>query len=42
MDDATIIGISPAGRATAALLRFNNRDRIEVRERLIADGPYPK
>lgn len=33
---ARISGVSPVGRATAALLRFNSADRLELRERLIA------
>ena len=36
-----IVGISAVGRVTVALLRFNNNDRVEVRERLIAEGKFP-
>jgi hypothetical protein len=41
LDGARIVGTSASGRATAALLRFNAADRLEVRERLLSEGRYP-
>jgi 5-methylcytosine-specific restriction endonuclease McrA len=35
VQDARIDGATPVGRATAALLRFNSRDRLKLRERLL-------
>jgi hypothetical protein len=40
MDGARIVGITGIGRATAALLRFNNPDRVELRKLLIEEGKY--
>lgn len=37
----TIIGLTPTGRATAALLQFNVPARIAERSRLIALGLFP-
>jgi hypothetical protein len=36
-----LIGLTPAGRATAHVLNFNHPRRIAVREALIAEGVYP-
>lgn len=41
VEEAKIIGITAVGRATATLLRFNSRDRLEVREALITEGRFP-
>jgi 5-methylcytosine-specific restriction endonuclease McrA len=40
VEGARISGVSPVGRATAALLRFNSADRLELRERLITAGKF--
>jgi 5-methylcytosine-specific restriction endonuclease McrA len=37
---AEIIGITPTGRATLRLLRFNAERRFELRRRLIAEGHW--
>ena len=36
-----IRGLTPAGRATVALLRLNDRDRLRVREDSMAVGRFP-
>jgi hypothetical protein len=36
-----IRGITPAGRATVALLRLNDRNRLRVREDSMAVGRFP-
>jgi hypothetical protein len=36
-----IRGITPAGRATVALLRLNDRDRLRVRQDSMAVGRFP-
>jgi hypothetical protein len=41
LEGATIAGVSGIGRATVALLRLNSRDRLELRERLLAEGLFP-
>lgn len=38
---ARIVGLTPTGRATVALLRMNNMIRLQEREQLLADGRYP-
>jgi hypothetical protein len=38
---ARIMGLTDIGRATAALLRFNDSDRLLEREELIRVGRYP-
>jgi hypothetical protein len=40
--DARIVGLTPAGRATANLLRFNLPVRLDVRRLLIEQGRYPR
>jgi hypothetical protein len=37
---AAIVGITPAGRATAQLLQFNTRRRLELREALIQEREF--
>jgi len=37
---ALIVGLTPTGRATAQLLQFNARRRLEFREGLIAEGNF--
>lgn len=37
----TIVALTPVGRATVQLLRFNLPERIEVRETLVRTGRYP-
>lgn len=39
--DAIIRGKTPVGRATTSLLKFNQKQRIEIRQTLIAAGLYP-
>jgi hypothetical protein len=39
--DGRIIGISPAGRATARLLDMNDSRRVRLRIELIDQGEYP-
>ncbi len=39
---ARIVGLTPAGRATANLLRFNLPVRMDVRQLLIERGRYPR
>jgi hypothetical protein len=39
--DGTIIGLTPEGRATVAVLRFNDEDRVQHRQVLIELGVYP-
>jgi hypothetical protein len=41
VEGAEIIGLTAVGRATAALLRFNEPDRAELRATLIRAGRYP-
>jgi hypothetical protein len=38
---AQLIGCTPIGRVTIALLRINDDYRIELREGLIAEGVFP-
>jgi hypothetical protein len=38
---AQIMGLTPAGRATVKLLKLNEKDRVQSRQELIADGLYP-
>ena len=38
MCHARIIGLTPVGRATAALFQMNTPDRIELRSSLLAEG----
>lgn len=38
---ATIAPLTAAGRVTALIFQFNNLDRLQERERLIAIGQYP-
>lgn len=39
MIDAHIVGITPAGRATAQLLQMNSPRRLELRERIASESP---
>lgn len=41
LNGASIDGLTPEGRTTAALLRFNSPERIEERERLMKLKRYP-
>jgi len=41
LEEARIIGTTPAGRVTAKLLRMNQEERLEERARLFAQGLYP-
>ncbi|MCL2649015.1 MAG: HNH endonuclease [Phycisphaerales bacterium] len=41
LEGSRIVGISEVGAATAALLGFNQSDRILERKELIASGRYP-
>jgi hypothetical protein len=41
LDAAQIVGLTPVGRATVALLRFNDPDRVEFRASLMRSGRYP-
>jgi len=36
-----LIGRTPVGRVTVALLRINDPFRVELREGLIAEGVFP-
>jgi hypothetical protein len=38
---ARIIGLTPVGRTTVAVLAMNARHRLSVRDELIAQGLYP-
>ncbi|QQS46548.1 MAG: HNH endonuclease [Acidobacteriota bacterium] len=38
---AYLLGRTPAGRVTVALLRFNDEVRVQQRQMLIAAGKYP-
>ncbi|MBS0210767.1 MAG: HNH endonuclease [Planctomycetes bacterium] len=40
LQGAAITGLTPTGRATAQLLQFNARRRLEFREGLIAEGRF--
>jgi hypothetical protein len=40
-DKGNIEGITPMGRATVAILGFNEDDRVEARLELIEQGRYP-
>ena len=40
LQGALMRGLTPTGRATASLLQFNSRRRLELRERLIAAGEF--
>ena len=37
-----IVGLTPTGLATIALLHLNDEDRLLEREVLIAEGRYPR
>ena len=39
--DATITGLTPEGRTTAAVLRYNDEERVKQRSDEIAAGDYP-
>jgi len=39
--DATLSGITPEGRATVIVLRFNEEGRVRYRLQALADGKYP-
>ncbi len=41
LDGAEIIPLTPEGRATAALLKFNRADRLTARQLLFEAGYYP-
>jgi hypothetical protein len=41
LDGAMILPLTPIGRATAALLRFNSPDRVRLRLELQKAGTYP-
>jgi 5-methylcytosine-specific restriction endonuclease McrA len=41
LDDATIVPLTPEGRATTALLKFNRADRLTARQLLFNLGYYP-
>ena len=41
VSDALILGITAIGRATVALLRLNDRERVDYRQSLIEIGRYP-
>lgn len=41
LEGARILGLTPAGRTTATLLRFNDRVRVVQRRVLIEAGRYP-
>ncbi len=38
---ANLVGITPIGRATVAVLKINDADYVSVRESLIAGGEFP-
>lgn len=40
-DSAKILAQTPVGRATSALLRFNEPERVQLRTNLIQQGHYP-
>jgi hypothetical protein len=40
-DSGTIVGLSPSGRATVGLLKFNRSEQIETRQILMDSGIYP-
>lgn len=40
-DDATLTGLTPEGRTTARVLRFNEESRIQQRQTLNEVGLYP-
>ncbi len=41
LDGATIVPLTPEGRATTALLKLNRADRLAVRQILVETGHYP-
>ena len=41
LEGARIVPLTPAGRATAALLHFNSPARVEFRETLASAGRFP-
>jgi hypothetical protein len=41
LDDAMIVPLTPEGRVTAALLKFNRADRLTARQVLFEAGYYP-
>jgi len=42
LDGFRIIPLTPIGRATVALLRFNSPERLSVRAMLLQIGRYPR
>jgi len=42
LDGLRIIPLTPIGRATVALLRFNSPERLSVRAMLLQIGRYPR
>lgn len=40
LNGAVLVGLSPAGRATIALLKMNAVERVRIREALIAEGIF--
>jgi hypothetical protein len=40
-DGARLVGRTPAGRATIAVLEMNHADRIKLRQSLIDEGVFP-
>lgn len=41
LDDAVLVGVTPAGRATVELLQMNHPARIAMRRKLIDEGLFP-
>jgi 5-methylcytosine-specific restriction endonuclease McrA len=41
LEDGVIVPLSPEGRVTEFLLRFNNTERVDERQQLIQEGRYP-
>ncbi|MCT7989508.1 HNH endonuclease [Laspinema sp. D6] len=41
LENAQIVGITPTGRATTFLWRFNSPNRLQIRQVLIDKGLYP-
>ena len=40
-EGATLIGLTPTGRATVALLDLNHEERLRLRQSLMAEGIFP-
>jgi hypothetical protein len=36
-----LIGLTPVGRTTIQVLAINDRDMVEAREMLVAEGRFP-